>query len=98
MQFHLIYSGDLLKSAGNNQRRTWEKHALRCHLHEQLKKLWHTHPALKEFADKTVERGDNDEPIRPPQPFLNYLAHGFSRARGWIHSVNDRSEWTSVRA
>jgi hypothetical protein len=80
MKFHLIYSGDLLKSAGNNEHRTWEKHALRLHLHEQLKRLWETHPALKQYAAKTVEIGDNGERIIPPKPFLDYLAHGYSRA------------------
>ncbi len=80
MKFHLVYSGDLLKSAGNNDNRTWEKHALRCHLHEQLKRLWETHPALKQYAAKTVEIGDNEERVIPPKPFLDYLAHGYSRA------------------
>jgi len=80
MEFHLVYSGDLLKSAGNSQRRTWEKHALRCRLHEQLKRLWATHPALKEYAAKTVEIGENGERISPRKPFLDYLAQGYSRA------------------
>jgi hypothetical protein len=80
VEFHLIYSGNLLKSAGNSQRRTWEKHALRNHFHEQLKRLWETHPALKHYAARTVEMGGNGEHLMPPKPFLDYLADGYSRA------------------
>ncbi len=80
MEFHLVYSGPLLKSAGNTQRRTWEKHALRGILHEQLKRLWETHPALKTYAAKTVEIGENGERFYPNRPFLDYVAHGYARA------------------
>ena len=78
MHFHLIYSGDLLKSA--NARPTWEKHAIRNSLHDQLKKLWETHPALRYYANKTVEIDDNEGRLQPPKPFLDVLAHSYSRA------------------
>ena len=80
MEFHLVYAGDLLKSSGNNERRTWEKHAIRRHLHEQLKRLWETHAALKNYAARTIEIDDNGGQLNPPKPFLEYLAHGYSRA------------------
>ncbi len=80
MEFHLVYAGDSLKSAGNSNRRTLEKHAIRRHLHEQIKRLWETHPVLKTYAAKTVEIGGNGERLAPPKPFLDYLAHGYSRA------------------
>jgi hypothetical protein len=80
MEFHLVYAGDLLKSAGNNNKRTWEKHAIRRELHEQIKRLWETHPALKVYAAKTVELDDMGNRVSPPQAFLKRLAHGYSRA------------------
>jgi hypothetical protein len=79
MEFILVYDGDLLRSSGNTSRRTWEKHSIRRHLHEQLKRLWETHPALKTYAAKTVEMGENGERILG-KPFLENLAHGYSRA------------------
>ena len=74
MEFHLVYAGGLLKSAGGTNRRAWEKHAIRRHFHFQLKKLWETHPALNYYANKTVE-----EPGEPPQPFLERLAYAHER-------------------
>jgi hypothetical protein len=75
MQFHLIYAGDLLRSAGNSSKRTWEKHAIRNFLHGQLKTLWETHPALRYYSNKTVE-----EPGQLPEKFLNVLAHTHEKA------------------
>ncbi len=80
MEFHLVYDGDLLRSSGNSNRRTWEKHSIRRHLHEQLKKLWETHPALKYYASRTVATDEHGDPISPEIPFLEYVARGFSRA------------------
>jgi len=80
MEFHLIYAGTLIKSAGNTKRRTWEKHALRRHFSDQLKRLWETHPALKEYAVKTVARDEMGNEIRPEMPFLQYIARGHSRS------------------
>lgn len=80
MEFHLVYSGDLLKSAGNDSRRTWEKHALRRHFHEQMKRLWETHAALKTYAARTVSIDDNGQRLNPERPFLENIAHAFSRA------------------
>lgn len=75
MEFHLVYSGDLLRSAGNSNRRTWEKHSIRRNLHTQLKTLWETHPALKYYGKKTVEIDENEVHLQPPKPFLEHLAH-----------------------
>jgi hypothetical protein len=75
MEFYLIYAGGLLKSAGNKNRRTWEKHAIRRDLHSQMKRLWETHPASRYYADKTVEeRGQR------PRRFLDAMAHNFERS------------------
>lgn len=74
MEFHLIYSGDLLRSAGNSNRRVWEKHAIRRNLHTQLKKLWEVHPALKYYGAKTVEIDDDGKDVIPRRPFLEHLA------------------------
>jgi hypothetical protein len=74
MEFHLLYAGDLLRSAGNTKRRPWEKHSLRRHVHEQLKKLWETNPALKYYADKTLEWEH-----KPPVRFMDHLAQNYER-------------------
>jgi hypothetical protein len=47
MQFRLIYSGGLLKSASRGNTRNKEKHDIRLELHKQLQRLWETHPLLK---------------------------------------------------
>jgi len=75
MEFHLVYAGDLLRSAGNTKRRPWEKHSLRRHFHEQLKTLWETNPALKYYADKTLEWEH-----KPPVRFMDNLAKIYERA------------------
>src|ERR1700691_3010306 len=79
MQFHLLYAGGLLKSAGKKNRRSWKKHSIRRFLHLQMKTLWETHPALREYAARTVTRRG-----QPDIPFLENLAntheksgHGF---------------------
>jgi len=74
MEFHLIYAGGLIKSA-NAKGVVWEKHAIRHHLHAQMKRLWETHPALHEYASRTIE-----EQGRPPIKFLDNLAHSYERA------------------
>lgn len=59
MEFRLVYLGQHLKSAGRANPRAWEKHQIRLYLHEQLKRLWETHPLLKFYAqDAHFERGD----------------------------------------
>jgi hypothetical protein len=80
MEFHLIYDGGLLRSAGNSNRRTWEKHSIRRHFHEQMKRLWETHPALKSYAERVVEIDDSGERLYPPMPFLDYLAHNYKKS------------------
>jgi len=70
MEFHLIYAGDLLRAAGRASTRTWEKHGIRRYFHEQLRRLWQTHPALKYYADKTVEWDH-----KPPERFLESLSN-----------------------
>jgi len=74
MEFHLLYAGDLLKAAGRKSTRAWEKHGIRRELHKQLKRLWETHPALKYYADKTVEWDH-----KPPERFLDNLAKNHER-------------------
>jgi hypothetical protein len=74
MEFHLLYAGDLLRSGGNANRRTWEKHCLRRYFHDQLKRLWETNPALKYYADKTLEWDH-----KPPERFLDSLANNYER-------------------
>jgi hypothetical protein len=49
-------------------------------LHDQLRRLWETHPALKHYASRTVEIDEHGDRLNPPKPFLDYVAHGFSRA------------------
>jgi hypothetical protein len=75
MQFHLLYAGDLLRSGGNANRRTWEKHCLRRYFHDQLKRLWETNPSLKYYADKTLEWEH-----KPPERFLDSLAKNHERS------------------
>jgi hypothetical protein len=79
MEFHLVYAGDLLKASGGD-RRAWEKHSIRRHLHGQLKKLWETHPALQYYGNKTVEIDENEVRLQAPKPFLDHLAHNYERA------------------
>jgi hypothetical protein len=74
MEFHLIYDGNLLKAGGKKNTRAWEKHSIRRNLHEQLKRLWETHPALKYYADKTVEWNH-----KPPERFLDHLANNYEK-------------------
>jgi hypothetical protein len=69
MEFRLIYDGGLLKSSSAKNRRPWEKHSIRRHLHPQLKKLWEVHPALRSYAARTVEERD-----KPPRKFMDSLA------------------------
>jgi len=77
MEFHLIYAGNLIKSGKRN--RAWEKHAIRRHFHDQLKRLWEIHPALRYYGDKTQERDDAGNPIVPPRPFLDVMADNYSQ-------------------
>jgi hypothetical protein len=49
LEFRLLYQGELLPS-GNNNTRPAEKHAIRRSLHPQLRRLWHVHPSLREWA------------------------------------------------
>jgi hypothetical protein len=86
MEFHLIYAGDLLKAAGSHSR-AWEKHSIRRYLHEQLKKLWETNPALKSYAARTVEWDD-----KPPERFLDNLAKNYERGGiGFIPIATDKN-------
>jgi hypothetical protein len=80
MEFHLVYAGDLLRSAGNANRRTWEKHSIRRHLHEQMKKLWETHPALKSYAARVVEIDDDGTHYHPNKPYLEVVAKRFEKS------------------
>jgi hypothetical protein len=80
MEFHLVYAGDLLRSSGNSNRRTWEKHSIRRHLHAQMKKLWETHPALKSYAAKTVAIGDDGVHLYPEKPFLEVVAKTYEKS------------------
>src|SRR5262249_24914581 len=80
MEFHLIYSGDLLKSAGRASTRVWEKHTIRRDLHGQMKLLWETHPALKEYARRTVAIDDDGNRLEPEVPFLERLALNYERS------------------
>ncbi len=75
MEFHLLYAGDLIRSGGNTNRRTWEKHCLRRHFHEQLKNLWETNPALKYYGDKVLQWDH-----KPSEPFLQSLAKRYERS------------------
>jgi hypothetical protein len=79
MEFHLIYTGDLLKSAGNSNRRTWEKHSIRRNLHEQIKRLWETHPALSYYRSRTVAIDDDGTPLQPEKSFLDVLARNYEK-------------------
>jgi len=47
MEFHLTYQGSLLAST-NTKRRADHKHEIRQAFHPQLRRLWETHPALKD--------------------------------------------------
>ncbi len=47
MEFHLTYQGPLLAST-NTKRRPDHKHEIRQAFHPQLRRLWETHPALKD--------------------------------------------------
>lgn len=73
MEFHLVYDGNLLKPSQYGRKRAWEKHALRGIMSPQLKKLWETHPALREYANKTVARDEYGKALHPEVPFLKYL-------------------------
>jgi hypothetical protein len=77
MEFHLIYAGNLIKSG--KRTRAWEKHSIRRHFHDQLKRLWEIHPALQYYGNKTVERDQNGNEIKP-RPFLDVMAENYSRA------------------
>jgi len=76
MEFHLIYAGNLIKSGKKN--RAWEKHAIRYHFSSQLKRLWEIHPALRYYGDKTVEKDDEGNSIKP-RPFMDVLADNYSQ-------------------
>jgi hypothetical protein len=80
MEFHLIYVGNLLKAAGRANARVWEKHAIRRYLHPQIRKLWETHPTLRYYGGKIVERDDEGNEVIPPRQFLDHLAANYSRA------------------
>jgi hypothetical protein len=48
LEFRLLYEGELLPS-GNKKTRPSEKHAIRRHLHPQLRRLWQVHPNLRQW-------------------------------------------------
>ena len=74
MEFHLVYDGNLLRPQQSDNRRVWEKHAIRAFLSPQLESLWKTHPALKYYGEKTVEIDEYERRVSPPKPFLDHLA------------------------
>jgi len=85
VEFRLIYDGGLLKASSAKNRRPWEKHSIRRQLHPQLKKLWEVHPALKNYAAHTIE-----EHGKPPQRFLDALAHTHKKANiGFIPIITE---------
>lgn len=53
MKFTLTYDGEL-PPAGNKNKRTVEKHAIRVHLSPQLAQLWSVHPALRRAMAQRV--------------------------------------------
>src|SRR5437868_13494150 len=90
MEFHLVYAGDLLLASGNSKRRAWEKHSIRRQLHEQMKRLWETHPALRSYADRVVEIDDAGARHHPPKPFLDVVARNYEKAGiGFIPLMTD---------
>jgi hypothetical protein len=80
MEFRLVYAGDLLRSSGNTNRRAWEKHYIRRHLHEQMKRLWQVHPALRSYAARTVAVDDNGVHLHPEKPFLDVVAKTYEKS------------------
>jgi hypothetical protein len=52
MEFRLVYWGEHMKAAGRANTRAWEKRQLRMYFHDQLKKLWETHPVLKFYSQE----------------------------------------------
>lgn len=52
VEFRLIYQGKLpAQSSGGGGSRIPEKHAIRLHLHHQLKALWNDHPGLRSWSN-----------------------------------------------
>lgn len=83
MEFHLLYTGPLHSAGSEN--RVAEAHSIRRVFHQQLKRLWTTHPNLREmavwkasdFVADEANKGNFDTPSsrRARRPFVGACKH-----------------------
>jgi len=86
MEFRLIYGGSLLKAAHGTKTRSWEKHQIRRQFHEQLKRLWETHPLLIFYSRPMhFEKDRNRLILREPDTAIEKVAAHFE---GYVPLVN----------
>jgi hypothetical protein len=83
MQFRLTYEG-ALRSSGNNNRNTANKHEIRKAFHPQLKNLWDVNANLKSLAETPYNFYRNPLPFntRKPDPndpvsYMDYISKQF---------------------
>lgn len=88
MEFRLTYQGILLAERDDPKRRV-HKHEVRKAVHNQLKELWHTHPALLHRTKFPMQWIDT----ATQQPFtstrLDYLARKYAKyGVNWAPLIN----------
>jgi hypothetical protein len=66
VQFRLLYSGRLLGASKSNTRADL-KHQIRMEIHPQLRRLWITHPALKDMARYQANDRWEKHPLDPKE-------------------------------
>ena len=76
MEFRLTYEGPLLGASKTDTRAT-HKHAIRCHFHPQLRRLWETSKPLRDMRAIDPERG---HVLVPPMTRIAWLRDQYRRA------------------
>lgn len=93
MEFRLTYDGKLLSTrgpvtqdqalAGKRETRWEHKHDIRQRFHQQLKRLWEIHPALREWSGAAHDPDQHQPPTELERLRAKYAQSGFD----WVPLV-----------
>ncbi len=90
VEFRLIYRGPLpAQGAGTGGSRVEEKHAIRRHIHSQMRELWRGHPMLSPYVDEQSSQFADLRPLGSKFERCGYLFLPLvSRQRGIACSLD----------